>query len=249
MKRRILIGSIIAVFLIAFIPVSNAIQIHTVQNKMPSSLISYDTLKNMNYDELVVFIGTLAQDYPQLYEKFQLYVDEMYNEFISSMVTKQLTENLDNKKEDQQPNSDNQTILEKIFWGVLKYRVFRLYISTCLFLFFQSKITLWRTMTWGIRLFRWVKIGIILGIIDPGQQKPYTPAISFEQDKINKTLMVLSVSSKTVLWNNIVEIGEGSCDPLPQGVVTVGDILTNCTGIIVLNYLPTNDILGVFAFD
>jgi hypothetical protein len=249
MKRRVIIGSIVAVFLIAFIPVSNAIQIHTVQNKMPSSYISYDTIKNMNYDELVVFIGTLAQDYPQLHETFQLYVDEMNNALASSVMTKQRADILANENQDQQPTNDNQTILEKIFWGVFKYRVFRLYISTCLFLFFQSKFTLWRTMTWGIRLLRWVKIGILLGVIDPGQQKPYTPSITFEQDKINKTLMVLSVSPTTVQWSNIVEIGEGSCDPFPSGVVTVGDTLTSCTGIIVLNYLPTDEILGVFSFD
>lgn len=249
MKRRIAIGSIMAAFLIAFIPVMQAIQIQNVENNLTTSYMSYDTITTMDAGELVVFIGTLTQDYPEMYEKFQHDVDEMESTLVSTLRTKKFDDIRMNNNQEPQPNSDNQTMLEKVFWNIFKYRVFRLYLSTSLFVITQSKFMLWRTMTWGIRLLRWVKIGILLGIIDPDQQTPYTPIISFEQDKINRTLTVLSVNPNSVLWNTIAEIGEGNCDPLPDGVVTVGDTLTNCTGIIVLNYLPTNEIIGVFEFD
>ncbi|KYK22120.1 hypothetical protein AYK25_02825 [Thermoplasmatales archaeon SM1-50] len=249
MKRRIVIGSIMTAFLIAFIPVTTAIQIQTVEYNLTPSYISNDAIKNMTDKELVVFISALVQDYLQTYEKFQDYVDDMEDTLVSSIIIKQVNVLLDNKNQDPQQTNDNQTMLEKIFWNIFKYRAVRVAISLILYEYTLSKIILWRTMTWGIRLLRWLKIGILLGIINPNQQNPYTPTINFEQDMINKTLTVLSVNPDSVIWETIAEIGEGSCDPLPEGVVTVGDTLTNCTGIIVLNYLPTDEILGIFEFD
>jgi len=248
MKRRILVGSIVAIFLMVLVPVTNAIQIQTAEKEWSTSYISYETIKNMDADELVVFIQNLAKDYPQLYEEFQRSVDEMENTPVSSMVTKQLSDIPITKNQGPQPKSDNQTFIEKIFWKIFNYRVFRLYISTCLFLFFQSKFTLMRTMTWGIKLLRWVKIGILLGFIDPSQQQPQ-PDVVFEQDEVNNTLMVVSVSLDNVLWSDIAEIGSGSCDPLPVGNVTIGNEIKNCAGIIVLQYIPTEVILGVFNFN
>ena len=231
------------------VPVTNAIQIQTVEKERSISYISYEKIKNMDADELIIFIQNLAKDYPQLYEDFQRCVDEMENTPVSSMVTKQLSDIPITKNQGPQPKSDNQTFIEKIFWKIFNYRVFRLYISTCLFLYFQSKFTLMRTMTWGIKLLRLVKIGILLGFIDPSQQQPQTPDIVFEQDEVNKTLMVVSVNPDNVLWSDIAEIGSGSCDPLPIGNVTVGGEITNCSGIIVLQYIPTEAILGVFEFN
>jgi hypothetical protein len=249
MKRRSIVGSIVAILLIVFVPVTNAIQIQTVQKELSSSIISYDILKNMNAEELVVFIKSLAQDYPQLAEEFQHAVDKMKNAPFSSLVTKRADGIPVNKNEGPQPKSGNQTLIEKIFWKIYNYRVFRLLVSTLLFIYTQSKFTLWRTMTWGIRLLRWVKIGILLGFIDPNPQQPQTPTIVFQQDTINKTIQVLSINSNNVLWSDIDEIGAGSCDPLPIGNVTAGETLTNCTGIIVLQYIPTQEILGVFEFE
>ena len=248
MKGRIIVGSIVAIFLMVLVPVTNAVQIQTVEKELSTSYISYETIKNMDADELVVFIQNLAKDYPQLYEEFQYCVGEMENAPVSSMVTKQLSDISITKNQGPQPKSDNQTFIEKIFWKIYNYRVFRLLVSTLLFIYFQSKFTLWRTMTWGIRLLRWTKLGILLGFIDPSQQ-PQSPTISFEQDDMNNTLTVVTVDPADVLWNDINEIGAGSCDPLPAGNINVGDTLTNCTGIIVLQYTPTNEILGVFEFD
>ena len=103
-------------------------------------------------------------------------------------------------------------------------------------------------MTWGIRLLRLTKIGILLGFIDPSQHTQ-TPTIQFQQNDVNNTLTVLAVIPSGVLWEDINEIGAGSCDPLPPGEVTVGDMLSNCTGILVLQYSPLNQIIGVFEFD
>jgi len=249
MKRRIIIGSILAIFLMVFVPVTNAIQIQTVEKEWSTSYISYETIKNMDADELIGFIQNLAKEYPQLYTEFQRCVDKMEKTPVSSLVTKQLNDMSITKNQGPQPKSDNQTFIEKIFWKIFNYRTFRVFISTCLFLVFQSKFTLMRTTTWAIRLLRWVKIGILLGFIDPSQQGPKTPVIAFEQDVVNNTLVVVSVNPDSVLWSDIAEIGSGSCDPFPVGNVTVGGEIINCTGIIVLQYIPTDAILGVFEFN
>jgi len=249
MKGRIIIGSVASVFLILFVPLTDAFQIQTIRNELPTTLISNDLLKNMDADELIVFIRSLAKDYPELFEEFQRSANAMENIPVSSMSTKHDTDISVNTNPGSEPKNDNQTVLEKIFWKIYNYRVFRLLVSTLLFIKFQSKFTLMRTMTWGIRLLRWVKIGILLGFIDPSQQPPQTPNIAFEEDLINKTLTVISVDSEDVPWIDIAEIGAGSCDLLPVGNVTVGDTLTSCTGIIVLQYIPSNTILGVFEFE
>jgi hypothetical protein len=248
MKRRIIIGSIIAVFLIALVPATNAVQIHTMERELSRTLISYDLLKNMDAEELVAFIQNLASDYPQLSEEFQSAVEKIENTPASSLDATHQSNFLVEKNQGPRQRDDNQTFLEKIFWKILNYRLFRVYLSALLFVYFQSKFTLMRTMTWGIRLLRWIKVGILLGFIDPTQQPPQTPDIGFQQDLGNDTLTV-TYATADVLWSDISEIGAGSCDPFPEGNVTAGDMVTNCTGIIVLQYLPTYEILGVFEFD
>ncbi len=249
MKRRIVLGSIIAVFLIAFVPLTNAIQIQTIERKATEPCLSFEAIKNMDAEEIVVFINTLSQDYPEIAKKFNSLVNTMENTPVSSTFTQKVTDRSAAKNQEPQPKDDNQTFLEKIFWKIFNYRVFRVYLSALLFVYFQSKFTLWRTMTWGIRLLRWVKIGILLGIIDPSNRPPQTPVIGFTPDETNNTLTVTYTSAADILWDDLSEIGAGSCDPFPQGNVTIGDMITNCTGIIVLQYLPTYEILYVFEFD
>jgi len=248
MKRRIILGSIVAVFLIALVPATNAIQIQTIEQELLITLISYEQFKNMDAEELVSFIQILATDYPELSMKFQSAVDDIESTPVSLMEAKHQSTFLNDKNQGPQKLDDNQTFLEKIFWKIFNYRLFRVYLSALLFVYFQSKFTLMRTMTWGIRLLRLVKIGILLGFIDPSQQSPQTPTIEFHQDFGNATLQVLYADAD-ILWTDISEIGAGSCDPFPGGNVTAGDRITNCTGIIVLQYLPTYGILGVFEFD
>ncbi len=85
MKRRIILGSIVAVFLIALVPATNAIQIQTMQKELSTTLISYEQFKNMDAEELVAFIQILANDYPELSKEFQSAVDEIENTPVSSM--------------------------------------------------------------------------------------------------------------------------------------------------------------------
>lgn len=249
MKRRIVIGSVIAVFLIAFVPLTNAIQIQTMEKNVSDLYPSYESIKNMDAEEIVVFIHTLSKDYPEVSKKFDSYLNTMENRPVPSIFAQKLADRSVKENQGSQPKDDNQTFLEKIFWKIFNYRVFRVYLSALLFVYFQSKFTLWRTMTWGIRLLRWVKIGILLGIIDPDQRPPQTPVIGFQQDEMNNTLTVSYTSAGDILWNDLSEIGAGSCDPFPEGNVTTGDMISNCTGIIVLQYLPTYEILGVYEFD
>jgi len=249
MTRRIILGSIIVVFLIALVPATNAIQIQTVERELSRTLVSYEQVKNMDAEALVAFIQSLANDYPELSEEFQSAVEDIENTPISSMESNHQSNFLIEKNQKPRQSEDNQTFLEKIFWKIYNYRVFRLLVSLLLFIKFQSKFTLMRTMTWGIRLLRWVKVGILLGFIDPSQQPPQTPDIGFQQDLGNDTLTVTYATAVDVLWSDISEIGAGSCDPFPEGNVTAGDMITNCTGIIVLQYIPTYEILGVFEFD
>lgn len=248
MKRMVIVGSIIAVFLIALVPATNAVQIRTMERELSRTIISYDLFKNMNAEELVAFIQNLASGYPHLSEKFQSAVTEIENTQTSSMDATHQSNFLVEKTQGPRGRADNQTLLEKIFWKIFNYRFFRVYLSALLFVYFQSKFTLMRTMTWGIRLLRWIKVGILLGFIDPTQQPPQTPTISFQPDLGNDTLTV-TYTAADVLWSDISEIGAGSCNPFPEGNVTAGDMITNCTGIIVLQYLPTYEILGVFEFD
>lgn len=248
MKRMIFIGSIIAVVLLSLVPAINAIQVQTVENELSKSYYSYDEITRMNANELVVFIQNLAKEYPELSKEFQRCIDEMENAPVSSLVNEQLSDMPRYQKAIPQPLQDNQTFLEKIFWKIFNYRVFRLYLSTCIFLFHEGKLTLMRTMTWGIKLLRLVKIGIILGIIDPSPPEPQTPDIIFVQDQQRNALIVASVPYN-VSWSDIDQIGSGNCDPLPVGNIAAGQQITNCTGIIIMRYIPSGETLGVFEFD
>jgi hypothetical protein len=248
MKRRVVVGSMVAVFLMVFIPVTNAIEVQTVKREISASLFSYEQLKNMDAEEIATLVLSLSNDSPELSAEFRHAVEEIENTPVSSTGVTQLSSIIIDKNQGSQPRDENQTVLEKIFWKIFNYRLFRVYLSALLFVYFQSKFTLMRTMTWSIRLLRWVKVGILLGFIDPSQQPPQTPDIVFQQDLGNNSLTV-TYTPADIQWSDITEIGAGSCDPLPEGDVLVGDTLTNCTGIIALLYIPTYEVVGVFEFD
>jgi len=244
MKGKIVLGSILAVFIIALMPATTAIELQTIEPSDPS--ITYEQLRQMNPSELQAYLEGLTSDYPEISQYFHTAVHDLEKSLINTEQKKN-----DNLEKIQKPkqNDENQTLLEKIFWKIYNYRVIRLLISLLLFLKFQSKFTLLRTTTWGIRLLRWVKLGILLGYIDPSQQPTQTPQIGFQQDNTNRTLTVTYTSAVDIPWSDLSEVGDGTCDPLPTGNVTAGDIITNCTGIIVLLYLPTYEVLGAFEFE
>jgi hypothetical protein len=235
MNGKIVVGSIFAVFLIALVPATNAIEFQVGNDHTSQTPISYQRLRHMDTTELITYIQNLAQDYPEI---LTLFLNEVKNIQNTPQKANQQRSNASQNNQGTQSSDTNQTLLEKIFWKIYNYRIIRLIISLVLFLKFQSKFTLLRSTTWAIRVLRWVKLGILLGYIDPSQQQNQTPDISFQQDLLNDTL-----------WSDIAEIGAGSCDPFPSGNVTLGEVITNCSGILVFQYLPTFEVLGVYEFD
>ncbi len=233
MKKKIIVGSILVVFMLMLLPSTTAVQLNTGLNRI-TKLTDFEEIQNMNMDELIDFIMELAEGNPEIQDEIIRQVEEMEDEDI-------LQEEL---------ADSNQSLIEKIWIGIFNYRLFRLSVSFWISLYLQSKITIIRTIHWAMKLLRWIQVGIILDIVDLNPDGPQeTPDISFEMDMENNTLAVSSVYPEDVLWSDIDQIGSGTCNPLPTGNVTVGDEITNCMGLIVLRYIPTNEVLGVFDFE
>jgi hypothetical protein len=226
--------------LLVLIPATNAIQTQSVENENLSLLPATDS---MTLHQLAAFVAAHAADYPELAQKVQKCVREIDATLGSSQAPE------DHSTLRPQTVPDNQTLLEKIYWKMFNYRVARLYLSVYVYLVSPSNFSMLRVTTWGIKLLRITKVGILLGFISSNPQQPQQPTISFLQDTTNKTLTVVSAYPEGLLWNDIDQVGSGSCDPLPTGTVAQGDQITNCTGIIILRYLPENLILGFFQFD
>ena len=233
MKKKIIVGSILVVFMLMLLPSNTAVQLNTGLNRI-TNLTDFKEIQNMNMGELTDFIMELAEGNPKIQDEIIRQVEEMEDEDI-------LQEEL---------ADSNQSVIEKIWMGIFNYRLFRLSVSFWISLYLQSKITIIRTIHWAMKLLRWIQVGIILDIIDLNPDGPQeTPDISFEMDMENNTLIVSYVYPEDVSWSDIDQIGSGTCDPLPTGNVTVGDEITNCMGVIVLRYIPTNEVLGVFDFE
>lgn len=241
MKGKILIGSTLVCFLLVLVPATNAIQIHTVE-KNTSSLPSWQEMKTMNAEALQTYLQAILKNTPTASANDQTWQESEQKGMISYV-------GLSTHASPGSPTAqNNQTLLEKIYWKIFNYRLFRFYVSVLIYAFHPTKLTTMRMLTWAIKLLRITNIGVLLGYINTSPQQPTQPEITFAQDLVNKTLTVTSVSPDTVLWSDIDQIGAGHCDPLPNGNVKVDDELTNCTGIIVLRYIPLNIILGVFQF-
>ena len=233
MKKKIIVGSILVVFMLMLLPSNTAVQLNTGLNRI-TNLTDFKEIQNMNMGELTDFIMELAEGNPKIQDEIIRQVEEMEDEDI-------LQEEL---------ADSNQSVIEKIWMGIFNYRLFRLSVSFWISLYLQSKITIIRTIHWAMKLLRWIQVGIILDIVDLNPDGPQeTPDISFEMDMENNTLTVSSVYPEDVSWGDIDQIGSGTCNPLPTGNVTVGDEITNCIGMIVLLYIPTNEVLGVFDFE
>jgi len=234
MRKRILLGSMLVIICMLLLPSTSALQIgEEFEDKI--NLEYMKNIQSLDYNELVEFFIDLAEDYPLVQEEIINQVEEIDDQEIEDLTF---------------PMDSNQSFIEKAWFSIFNYRGFRLYLSLCLFVYFQSKLTLMRSLTWGMKLLRWVKVGIILGIIDPSpEEPPETPAISFSMDDVNNTLTVTYIAQDEIFWEDIDQIGSGTSDPLPTGNVSIGDEITNCLGIIVLRYIPTNGVIGIYEFD
>jgi hypothetical protein len=233
MKKKMIVGSILIVFMLMLLPSTTAVQLNTELERI-TWLTGFEEFRNMNMEELTDFIKGLIQENSGIEDDFIRQIEKMQDEDI-------LKEELTNS---------NHSFIEKIWSQVFNYRLFRLYVSFMLSIYLQSKITIIRTINWAIRVLRWINIGIILGIIDLTPDGPSeTPTIMFSMDIENNTLTVTNVHPENVMWSDIDQIGSGTSNPLPTGNVSIGDMITNCAGIIVLRYVPTNEVLGVFDFE
>jgi len=234
MMKRILFGSMLVIICMLLLPSTSALQTDDeFEDKINLEYIK--DIQSLDYDELAEFFIDLSDDYPLIQEEIIDQIEEIDDQEIEDLTY---------------PMDSNQSFIERAWFSIFKYRGFRLTLSLGLFVSFQSKITLMRSLTWGIRLLRWVKVGIILGVIDPASEEPpETPTISFSLDDVNKTLTVTYMDQDEILWEDIDQIGSGTCDPLPTGNVSIGDEITNCLGIIALRYIPTNEVIGVYEFN
>lgn len=234
MNKKIIVGSIFVVFMLILLPTNSAVEVKNNINK-DMTIKEIKELQNMDIKEFINFLVKLIEEYPELQNHISNEIEELEDKEIDK---------INFEEEDS-----NQTLLEKIWLKVFNYRLFRLYVIFWITVYTQSKITLIRTIHWAMKVLRWIKIGLILNIIElPDNQPPETPEITFAMDLENNTLTVVYVNPDNVLWSDLDQIGSGNCDPLPTGNVTVGDIITNCSGTIVIRYIPTNEVIGVFEF-
>ena len=228
MKKKIILSSILITIMLIILPSTTSIkpssdfQDATIQT-------SFSEIKNMEIDQLLDLMIEITEDYPQIQEEISKQIEELNIEI-------------------KQANS-NESILEKIWGMIFQYRMFRFSWSLFVYVTIPTKITMWRTLSWSIKLIKWVKIGVLLGYVDPAFWKqPIIPQIAFEMDLANNTLVVDYVSHENISWDDIDQVGSGSCDPLPTGTVSVGDEITNCAGVIILRFIPYNQIIGYYDF-
>jgi len=232
MKKKLFIGSFFLIGMLMLLPSVNAIQSNAIVNK-DIDYVSFDQIKNMDNDELLIFILEITKDKPDIQEEILNQIEEM-----------------EDKEKFVKPLNSNQSIFQRLWQIIYNYRILRFTLSAILCITMPNKITMLRTLTWSMKIIRWMKIGVLLGFIDPEFWKPpETPEIGFEMDDVNNTLTVEYVYPADILWADIDQIGSGSCDTLPAGTVATGDAITNCQGIIVLRYKLTNGIIGIFEFD
>jgi hypothetical protein len=187
----------------------------------------------MNINELFTYIQQISHQNP---DQLTIYLDDLEDQDLPPDSINNL--------------ANNESLLSRIWTKVANYRFFRLYLSVCILLYTQSTLSLMRTTHWAIKTLKWVQVGIILGVIKmPDLTPPETPTILFDLNDENNTLTVLDISMENIYWEDIENIGSGTCDPLPPNNITIGDMITNCTGIIVLRYTITDGIIGVYEFD
>lgn|GEM_PF-1185291 len=79
----------------------------------------------------------------------------------------------------------------------------------------------------------------------------FTPDITFKQNNEENKLIVKEIYQMNTPWSNITSIGlAGSytCHIPTFGFVRAGDVITDCSGVFSLKYVPTGKIIGTFDF-
>ena len=75
-----------------------------------------------------------------------------------------------------------------------------------------------------------------------------TPDLSYSGNHIDRTLTITQIDQEDILWSDIENIGTGSCIIPDSGYIEVNDFISYCIDRIELQYIPTQEIVGIFEF-
>ena len=90
-----------------------------------------------------------------------------------------------------------------------------------------------------------IVIAILWNSVDGWDTQGQTPFL-VEQNIDEKTLIVIQVKKEGLSWDD-VEIFEGSAN-LPEGKIEINDVITDCSGHLVLVWKPTDSVLADIYF-
>jgi hypothetical protein len=76
----------------------------------------------------------------------------------------------------------------------------------------------------------------------------FGPYVNLVQNDGEHSLTVVGIFPTDTLWSNVQNIGNGSCSLPSKMYIEAGDVITDCSGRITLQYIPTCDDLGTFNF-
>ena len=227
MNKKIIITSTLTVLMLLILPTTTALQ-NTTESYQTKPLPTLEDIQQMDINTIIDYILQLTDNNPAIQTQL---IEQQNDEPLQDL---------------EDITNNNQTLIQRLWSSILNYRFFRLYLSFWITLYTQSDLSLYRTIHWAIETLEWLQLGIIN---IPDYTPPETPTILFDQNNTNNTLTVTYISDENIFWEDIENIGSGTCDPLPTGNITIGSMITNCTGIIVLRYTITDGIIGVFEFE
>ena len=101
MNKKIIVGSILVVFMLMLLPSTSAVQVKTGLNGI-TKLTDFKEIQNMNIDDLTDFIMELAEGHPEIQDEIIRQVEEMEDEDI---LQEEIADN-------------NQSLIEKIWLRV-----------------------------------------------------------------------------------------------------------------------------------
>ena len=74
------------------------------------------------------------------------------------------------------------------------------------------------------------------------------PEIGIIEDNESKTLTVIDVFPQDLNWEDFV-IPPGREGTLPSGIISIGDMITNCSEEGVLVWVPCDRVIFTWSFD
>jgi len=234
MKNVLIVGTIAVVAILLGVPLSSAVIVRpsppTSTQTSVDSLIE-ETVRRVVPAPAAEQLVSLLRDHPEVVQAMAVDGSHPHPVVLEKLA------------------GSNSSLLTKLWTIVLYYRLSRFLFSYGVYAVLPSKIMALRVLGWGIKILKWIEVGLILGVIDIPQTPPTTPDITFEANETNRTLTVMSVNyTGNVLWSDIAQIGNGTCDSLPTGVVEAGQMITNCSGVIMLQYVPSGVLLYTHEF-